>query len=632
MLQLLDIALHRGQQSLFDGLTCNVHAGQKVGIVGRNGAGKSTLFQLLLGSLQPERGDVLVPSGWRVSHMAQQVEATERPALDFVIDGHAALRRLEREIAAAEAADDPMRLATLHTAYADLDGYAAEAQAAEILHGLGFSSEAFGKPYRAFSGGWRIRLNLAQALMRPADLLLLDEPTNHLDLDATLWLEGWLTRFRGTLLLIAHDREFLDQVADYILHVHDGRATTYRGNYSEFERQRAEALSHQQAAFARQQAERKHVQSFIDRFRAKASKAKQVQSRLKALERMEAVAPVYADSPYRIDFPTPPRMSTPLVTFDQVTIGYAGVPVIRGLNRSILPGARIGILGANGAGKSTLLKCLVGALEPLDGAVIRGAHSGIGYFAQHQLEILDPGLTVLQQLAAARPDAREQWQRDYLGGWGFSGELAERPCRVLSGGEKARLALALIAQSQPALLVLDEPTNHLDLDMREALSLALQDFAGALVLVSHDRSLLRRVVDELWLVDGGTVSTFGGDLDAYTTARTAASAPRATTHERRQARQQGAAARNREKPLRDRIRNLERDMEQVTAAIRGVESRLADPELYNALPPTELDALLAESGQLRKRLEALELDWLETQEALEALATDGPQPALAGRS
>jgi ATP-binding cassette, subfamily F, member 3 len=620
MLQLLDIALHRGQQALFESLSCTVHAGQKVGIVGRNGAGKSTLFQLLLGSLQPERGEVQVPEGWRVSHMAQQVDATDRSALDFVIDGHAALRRLEREIAAAEAVDDPIRLANLHAAFADLDGYAAEAQAAEILHGLGFPSEEFGKPYFAFSGGWRIRLNLAQALMRPADLLLLDEPTNHLDLDATLWLEGWLGRFRGTLLLIAHDREFLDQVADYILHVHDGVATSYRGNYSEFERQRAEALSHQQAAFSRQQAERRHMQTFIDRFRAKATKAKQVQSRLKALERMEAVAPVYADSPYRIEFPTPERMSTPLVTFDRVDIGYGNSPVIRGLNRSILPGARIGILGANGAGKTTLLKCLVGALEPLAGSIVRGTNAGIGYFAQHQLETIDPDLTVLQQLAATRPNAREQWCRDYLGGWGFSGELAERTCRVLSGGEKARLALALIALDEPALLVLDEPTNHLDLDMREALSLALQDFGGALVLVSHDRSLLKRVVDELWLVDDGKVETFSGDLDAYTTTRTPVTAPRATTHERRQARQQSAAARNREKPLRDRVRHLERDMEQVSAKLAGIESRLADPDVYRALPAADLDALLVESGRLRKRLETLEHDWLEAEEALEALA------------
>jgi len=620
MLQLTDISLHRGDQALFAGLNCTIHAGQKIGIVGRNGAGKSTLFQLVLGRLQPETGELRRPEGWRVSHMAQQVDVTDRKALDFVLDGHAALRKLERDIERAQAADDPIRLANLHAGFADLHGYAAEAQAAEILHGLGFGSEDFGKPFSAFSGGWRIRLNLAQALMCPADLLLLDEPTNHLDLDATLWLEGWLKRFRGTLLLIAHDREFLDQVADYILHLHDGHADAYRGNYSEFERQRAEALIHQQAALTRQLAERRHIQSFVDRFRAKATKAKQVQSRLKALERMESVAAVYADSPYAFQFSTPDKMSTPLLSFDRVDIGYAGKPVIRGLNRSILPGARIGILGANGAGKSTLLKCLVGSLAPLSGALVRGTNAGIGYFAQHQLETLDPARTVLAQLAHARPDAREQWCRDYLGGWGFSGELAERTCGILSGGEKARLALALIALAEPALLVMDEPTNHLDLDMREALALALQDFAGALILVSHDRSLLKRVVDELWLVDNGEVTTYAGDLDAYTTARSAAGATRNLVHERRQSRQQSAAQRHREKPLRDQIKRLERDIEQVTAALRALETRLADPALYQALPRVELDALLAESGQLRKQLESREEAWLEAQEALEEQA------------
>jgi ATP-binding cassette subfamily F protein 3 len=625
MLRFVDITLHRGVQRLFHGLSCTVHAGQKVGIVGRNGAGKSTLFELVRGTLQPEAGEVQLPADWRVSYMAQEVEATNRGALDHVLDGHAELRRLEGEIAAASEGGDPMHLAHLHTAYADIGGYSAAAEAAEILHGLGFSSSEFERPFASFSGGWRIRLSLAQALMRPADLLLLDEPTNHLDLDATLWLESWLRRFPGTLLLIAHDREFLDQIADYIVHVRDGAATTYRGNYSEFERQRAEALTLQQATFARQQAERRHMQSFIDRFRAKSSKARQVQSRVKALERMVEVAPIHADSPYRIDFPSPKRMSSPLVTFDRVDIGYDGKAVLRGVNRSILPGARIGILGANGAGKSTLLKCLVGALDPLAGTVVRGANADVGYFAQHQLETLDPTLTVLEQLLRTRPAAREQWCRDYLGGWGFPGELAARRCGVLSGGEKARLVLALIALEEPGILVFDEPTNHLDLDMREALALALQEFAGALVIVSHDRSLLQRVVDELWLVDEHRVTTFDGDLDAYTTTRTPVAPARAATHARRQTRQSEAATRNLGKPLRDRVRRAEAAIEAVSEALRAVEARLADPEIYRSLPADELDALLAESGRLRAKLEAHERDWFEAQEALEALtaATGG---------
>ncbi|MFM7119924.1 MAG: ABC-F family ATP-binding cassette domain-containing protein [Gammaproteobacteria bacterium] len=651
MLQLTDIALQRGGRVIFNGLSSTIHAGQKYGIVGRNGAGKSTLFNLLLGALKPatgtrseaasadtvrddalsdwtpmtpERGAVSVPAGWRVSFMAQQVAASDRPALDFVIDGHAELRRVERDLAAAEAADAPLRAAELHARFADLNGYSARADAAAILHGLGFASGTFDRAYHTFSGGWRIRLNLAQALMRPADLLLLDEPTNHLDLDATLWLETWLTRFSGTLLVIAHDRAFLDRVTDHTLHLHDAEATTYRGNYSEFERQRAEALLLQQAAFERQQAARKHMEAFVARFRAKATKARQAQSRLKALERMESVAPVYADSPYQVSFPTPDRMSTPLLNFDRVAAGYGSTCVLSGINRSILPGARIGILGANGAGKSTLLKTLVGALPPQDGAVVQGANAGIGYFAQHQLETLDPALTVLQQLLQARPGGREQWGRDYLGGWGFSGDLAERRCAVLSGGEKARLALALLTLDEPALLVLDEPTNHLDLDMREALALALQEYGGALVLVSHDRSLLARVVDDLWLVSDGRVTTFDGDLDAYTTTRAPVTGTRATSHERRAARQESAAARQREKPLRDQARKLEARIETLTNQLRTIESRLADVNIYQSLPAAELDALLTESGRLRKDIESAETAWFEAEAALEALARGDP--------
>jgi ATP-binding cassette, subfamily F, member 3 len=622
MLQLTDISLQRGSRALFSGLSCTVHPGQRMGVVGRNGVGKSTLFELILGRFRPDSGELRLPGDWRIAHMAQQVQATERSALDFVMDGHQALRRLEADLRDAEAADDVDRLARLHAAFADLDGYAAPALAAEILHGLGFANDALAQPYATFSGGWRIRLNLAQALMTPADLLLLDEPTNHLDLDALLWLERWLKRFPGTLLVIAHDREFLDAVATGILHLHDGRADEYRGTFSSFERQRAEALAHQQAALTRQQQERRRIQAFVDRFRAKASKARQVQSRLKALERMENLAPLHAESPYNCRFATPARMSSPLVTFDRVDIGYGSTRVVRGINRSILPGARIGVLGPNGAGKTTLLKSLVGELPPLAGEIIRGANAAVGYFAQHQLEILDPALSPFRALGIARPKAREQWCRDYLGRWGFPGELADRPAGILSGGEKARLVLALIALGEPALLVLDEPTNHLDLDMREALSLALQDFGGALVLVSHDRSLLTRTVDELWYVHDGTVSTFDGDLEAYAATRLGPAA-REPVHPRRLERQRAARQRELERPHRERIRSLEQDMERLARALADVEKRLADPEIYHDLPPDELDTLLAEAGRLRRRLEASEEAWLEAQEALERPAARG---------
>ena len=450
--------------------------------------------------------------------------------------------------------------------------------------------------------------------MSPADLLLLDEPTNHLDLDTTLWLEGWLGRFPGTLIIIAHDRDFLDAITDHIVHLHDGRADTYRGNYSSFERQRAETLAHQLAAFEKQQAEVRHIQGFVDRFRAKASKASQVQSRLKALERMQAVAPVYADSPYRFSFTNPVKMSNPLLTLDDVDIGYGGTPILTGIKRSLLPGARIGILGTNGAGKSTLLKCLVGSLPPLRGEVVRGQHSRIGYFAQHQLETLAADTSALEQLARER---REQWCRDYLGSWGFSGALAERPVGSLSGGEKARLALAMIALTQPAMLVLDEPTNHLDLDMREALGLALQDYAGALLVVSHDRSLLKRTVDEFWLVENGRVDTYQDDLESYAASRAGAVLRKPTQHDRREERRAAASRRQQEKPLRDRLRRIESEMATLEANIAQLEARLADPDIYQTLPADELAELLAESGRLRQAMEQAEHDWLETSEALE---------------
>jgi ATP-binding cassette subfamily F protein 3 len=619
MLQAIDISLARGAAPLFAHLSCTVHAGQKVGLVGRNGAGKSTLFQLLLEQIQPDLGDVRVPAEWRVAHMAQQVRVTDRPLLEYVRDGHRELREVERRIREAEAGNDPLELARLHGSYADLGGYEADARAAEIAHGLGFAGSDFQRPFRAFSGGWRIRANLAQALMCPADLLLLDEPTNHLDLDTTMWLEGWLTRFPGTLVIIAHDRDFLDAVTDHIVHLHDGVADTYRGNYSAFERQRAEALVHQQAAFEKQQAEIRHVQAFVDRFRAKASKARQVQSRLKALERMQSVAPVYADSPYRFSFTDPEKMSNPLLVLDDVSIGYDGMPVLQGIRRSVLPGARIGVLGVNGAGKSTLLKCLVGSLEPLGGELIRGQHSHVGYFAQHQLETLDADRSALAQLSRAHPQRKEQWCRDYLGSWGFSGGQAERPVRTFSGGEKARLALAMIALTGPALLVLDEPTNHLDLDMREALGLALQDYTGALLLVSHDRSLLKRTVDELWLVEGGRVETYAGDLDSYTAALGGTPERPPPRHDRREERRAAAEQRRRQKPLQDRIRRQEREMDNLGRRLGEVESRLADPDIYQSLPADELDALLAEAGKLRRSLERAEEAWLAASEELEGL-------------
>ncbi len=638
MLKLIDVSLKRNQEPLFDHMNLTVHAGQKVALVGRNGVGKSTLFDLVLsaagrGGLQPDSGDVELPGDWRLSHMAQEVTVSDRPALDYVIDGHRELRRAQAALARAEAQEDDMAIARCHSRLDDLDVYSAEARAGEILHGLGFAGDEFTRPFAEFSGGWRIRLNLAQALMKPADLLLLDEPTNHLDLEATLWLETWLKRFPGTLLVIAHDREFLDNVAEITVHLHHGKADAYRGNYSAFERQRAEALVLQQAAFKKQQREIAHIRSFVERFRAKASKARQAQSRMKALERMEAVAPVHADSPYHLVIDQPEKMSTPIMSLNHASIGYDGTPVLTGVHETILPGARIGVLGENGAGKSTLLKCLVGDLDPMEGERVTGAHAKTGYFAQHQLESLEAGRTALQTLKLARPAWREQQCRDYLGTWGFPKEKLERPVATLSGGEKARLVLALIAGERPALLVLDEPTNHLDLDMRDALAMALQEFEGAIIIVAHDRSMLARTVDEYWLVENGTVSRLQSDLSGYTDTHNpagsngSASSPgkrpagqgRQDQSDRKALRRAAAERRAEEKPLQDSIRKLEKHIEKLSAELKAVESKLADTDTYQSLPADELDTLLKRAATLRTRRDDAETSWLEQSEKLEAL-------------
>lgn len=632
MLNFTNVSLKRDRTTVFEDLNASVHAGQKVGVVGRNGIGKSTLFELILRRLQPDIGDITRPRDWRVAHMAQEVVLTDRLALDYVIDGHRMLRRTQDKLAAAERAGEHIQAAHLHGELDDLGAYQVEAKAGEILFGLGFEAADAAKPFAEFSGGWRIRLNLAQALMAPAELLLLDEPTNHLDLEAMLWLEAWLQRFPGTLLIIAHDREFLDNVTSHIIHLNACHADTYRGNYSTFESQRAQALLLQQAAYTKQRREIRHIESFVERFRAKASKARQAQSRLKALERMEAVAPVHAESPYHLDFPNPEKMSHPLLSLDNLSIGYNGTPVLEGVRQSILPGARIGVLGENGAGKSTVLKCLVGDLAPLSGELVRGAHAQIGYFAQHQLETLNAEKSAFEQIQADHPEQREQWCRDYLAGWGFPGDKAQRPVATLSGGERARLVLSLIAARKPAILILDEPTNHLDLDMRDALALALQDYTGALIIVAHDRSLLARTVNEFWLVENGTVRRLESDLDGYTTqhnrarptiehdAGQASNALQSGAANDKRARRKAAAGRRAQaQPLKKEIKQLERRLERLTDTLTSVEKRLADPEVYHRSQPTELDALLQESASLRKKKAVAEQQWLTVCEELERM-------------
>jgi ATP-binding cassette subfamily F protein 3 len=620
MLQINNAKLTRGDRPIFDGLSCTVHAGHKVGIVGRNGAGKSTLFQLILGRIALEAGELVLPGDWRIGHLAQELEPSERSAIDYVMDGHSELRSVEAAITAAEAAGDGNALARLHGQYDDLGGYGVRAEAQRILSGLGFSSAEFESPFNSFSGGWRIRLALGRALLQPTELLLLDEPTNHLDMESSLWLEQWLQRYEGTALIIAHDRAFLDATTRHTLHLQGGTATLYRGGYSAYERQRAEQLAQALAARTKQEAERAHIESFVRRFRAKASKAKQAQSRLKALERMEELAPIHADSPYHVRFAEPRAMPSPLLALHDLVLGYGRGPVLEGVQETILPADRIGVLGPNGAGKSTLLKALVGELEPEQGDIVRGRGLTCGYFAQHRADSLDGRLSALAT-CLRRTGRTEQWCRTYLGGWGFSGDMVERPASTLSGGEKSRLTVALMATEEPNLMILDEPTNHLDLDLREALALALQDYPGALIVVSHDRAFLTRTVDRFWRVDHGQVARHDGDLEDYrgsvSIPGTPDTAAPAGGGGRKGKRQQAAAGRAALAPLKKAFDRLDRALGEQTRELQQLEARLADPEVYHGLAADELDQLMAQAGRLRRALERTESQWLEAAAALE---------------
>lgn len=633
MISLRNLSLFRGSLPLLQGAELTIHAGQKFGLIGPNGSGKSSLFAMLRGELAPDAGELELPPNLAIAHVAQETPALDRSAADYVIDGDQELRALERQLAEAEAANAGQRIAELHTQLDNIQGYTAPVRAAELLHGLGFSSAQQQQPVKSFSGGWRMRLNLAQALMQRSDLLLLDEPTNHLDLEAVLWLEQWLKRYPGTLLLISHDRDFLDACVEGIVHLHERKLTLYRGNYSAFERQRAERMAQQQATFEKQQREIAHLNRFIDRFRAKASKARAAQSRIKALERMERIAPAHVDSPFQFEFPEPPKASNPIVTLDQVALGYGEQHILQNINASIRPGMRVGLLGPNGAGKSTLVRCLAGALEPAAGQMLRGQGTVIGYFEQHQMEQLDLAASPLLHLQRLAPDAAEQTLRDFLGGFGFVGDQALAPAGPFSGGEKARLVLALIVWQRPNLLLLDEPTNHLDLEMRHTLTVALQSYEGAMVLVSHDRHLLSTTTDEFWLVANGQVQPFDGDLadyQAWVASRNRAASEVAPTTERgehtaearRQARRREAERREAARPLLQQVKRLDKELEALATELTELEQQLADPTIYEAAQKPRLAELLQQQGELRKRQEALEMEWLEAQEQLEAFEAE----------
>jgi ATP-binding cassette subfamily F protein 3 len=632
VITLRQVVLQRGAKPLLAGVDLTIFARQKIGITGANGTGKSSLLQLLRGELHAESGDVEIQPGLRMADVMQDTPASPSPALEYVLDGDRELRRVEGALAQAEAAHDDVALAHLHAEYEQLDGYSARSRASRILSGLGFGQSDLQRPVAEFSGGWRMRLNLAQALVCPSDLLLLDEPTNHLDLDAVFWLEEWLKRYPGTLLLISHDREFLDAAVEYICHLEGRSLRLYKGNYAEFERQRAANLANQQAAFEKQQREIAHLRSFVDRFRAKATKARQAQSRLKMLARMEVIAAAHVAAPFSFSFRSPEPASERLLTLEHVQAGYAQRAVLSDLNLTLTAGARVGLLGANGAGKSTLVKLLAGELAPARGRRVEGKGLKIGYFAQHQLEQLRPDETPLQHLMRSDARAREQELRDFLGGFDFRGDGVDAPVGRFSGGEKSRLTLALIIWQRPNLLLLDEPTNHLDLEMCQALTMALQDFEGAMVLVSHDRHLLRASTDSLLLVADGACVPFDGDLDDYRDwlqARRQAEerppeAPAAVS--RREQRRVEAQARSRlsarRKPLEEELNEVERELERLGGERERLESLLADPNLYAAGNRERLEACLRDQAQVSARLHEAEERWLELQGRLEALTSD----------
>ena len=624
MIQLSGVALARGAKPLLSDAELRIHAGERVGVIGQNGCGKSTLFTLLRGELAPDAGTCSVPADWRIAAMEQEVVGTERRAIDFVLDGDTEFRALE---AAMETAGGE-QLGEIHAHFAAIDGYRAAARAHELLDGLGFATSERERAVREFSGGWRLRLALARTLMCPSDLMLLDEPTNHLDLDALVWLEAWLARYPGTLILISHDRDFLDNVCNRIVAFEGGALGSYRGNYSAFERQRAEKLAGQQQAYQKQQQRIQEIESFVARFRAKATKARQAQSRLKELERMTRIAPAHVDSEFTLRLPCHDRVSTPLLNFERAALGYGDKVVLPRVELGIMPAQRIGLLGPNGAGKSTLIKTIAGELPPLAGARHTGEHLRIGYFAQHQLEALDLAASPFLHVQRLSPTASEQSIRDFLGGYGFHGDQALATVGNFSGGEQARLALALVAWQKPNLLLLDEPTNHLDLEMRHALTLALQEYPGAVLLVSHDRHLLRNTVDEFLLVADGRVEPFDGDLDDYRRLllekRSAPAADpgaqaAAARADRRDERRIAAEKRERLRPWRNRIASLEKDMETLQAELRALDELLQDPALYEAARGGEVQDLLRRQGTLKQELAAVEEDWLAACEQLEAL-------------
>ena len=639
MIVFSNIQLIRGNQMLLDNASATINPGQKVGLVGKNGCGKSTLIALIKGELSTDAGAISVPHHWAMAWVNQETPALDMPAIEYVIDGDREYRQLEQSLEMANQANDGNKIAELHGKLDAIGAWSIRARAASLLYGLGFSAEQTTLAVKSFSGGWRMRLNLAQALLCRSDLLLLDEPTNHLDLDAVIWLEKWLNSYRGTLVLISHDRDFLDPIVDKILHIEQQRIDEYTGNYSSFEVQRVTKLSQQQSMYESQQTRVAHLQSFIDRFKAKASKAKQAQSRVKALERMELIAPAHVDNPFRFSFREPESLPNPLLSMEKVSAGYGDKTILGSIKLNLVTGSRIGLLGRNGSGKSTLIKLLAGEMQPLHGVIELSRGIKLGYFAQHQLETLHPEESALVHLARLAPRETEQQLRDYLGGFGFRGDKVTDPVAPFSGGEKARLVLALVVWQRPNLLLLDEPTNHLDLDMRQALTEALIDFEGAMVVVSHDRHLLRSTTDDLYLVHDGQVELFRGDLDDYQrwlsdqqrreqqeaqngNSGGEDSAEKEQTNSaqaRKDQKRRDAEFRQQTQPLRKKITQLETRLEKLTEALNSIETQLGDSALYDARQKAKLSELLADQIKTKSELGDVEMGWMDAQEELDVL-------------
>lgn len=617
MLSFSNMALRRSATLLFSAVDFKIHSGQKLGLTGANGSGKSSLFGLIRGDFAVDQGEFSISRHWVVAEVAQEAELTDRAAIDYVIDGDHELRQVEDKLLLAESEEDAHQIAACHERLQEIAGYQALSRAAKLLAGLGFAEIEIRNPVKNFSGGWIMRLNLARALMCRSDLLLLDEPTNHLDLDTVIWLEQWLKRYEGALLLISHDRDFLDAVVNSIAHIERQAITLYRGNYSAFELQRAERLAQQQAGYQKQQQAIAHMQSFINRFKAKASKARQAQSRIKALEKMQLIAPAHIDSPFHFEFRAPRALPTSLIKLDKVSTGYGAVTVLEKIDFSLIPGERIGLLGLNGAGKSTFIKLLADELQPSSGEMVRSKDLRIGYFAQHQLEQLDLGVNALLTLQRLDPKLTERDIRTYLGGFNFKNDKVMQTVGSFSGGEKARLVLALLIWNRPNLLLLDEPTNHLDLEMRLALNQALQGFQGSVILVSHDRHLLRSVCDDLWLVDSGSISRFDQDIDAYP-AWLAARKSRGGSPGSAVGKQNFQAVRRQLKTQLNQLNKIENEITSLGKAQQALEQQLADNLIYQAENRQLLDTTLQQQASYARKLKLAEDNWMTLSEQIEA--------------